>query len=235
MREQKPPFSSKKSEAPRRRAPAGDNPRWIALQVLCQVLDEGAFASLALDSAVSRAHMGSLDRRLCASLVYRTLENLYRLDFALGLYLKEPEKLPTQCRHNLRMAACQILLMDRIPPSAAVNEAVQLTRRCGQDALAGTVNAVLRRLAENRDQIPWPKAQEGAQALSVLYTVPEWLAQQLLADYGPIEAEAICAFRTERHAMTLRPTFGREAEFPSLSGLSTGSKSLSLSKCSFIH
>lgn len=204
-------------DKPEMRAPAlprsNANPRRVALNVVCDVLNEDAYASLSLDERMSAVNLNQLDRRLCASIVYRTLENLYTIDYALSLYLRDAEAVEARVRNILRTAACQILLHDRVPDSAAVNEAVKLTRDIGMQPLSGMVNAVLRRLTENKETIAWPKESEGAKYLSIKYSLPEWLAEKLMNDYGEELAKEIVSFRTEKHYITLRPTFGREAEF----------------------
>ena len=189
------------------------NPRQVAVNVLNDVLQKDAYAALSLDDRLSDVNLNQLDRRLCASIVYRTLENLYYIDFALSGFLRDADALDMTVRNILRTAACQILLHDRVPDSAAVNEAVKLTRAMRLDGFSGMVNAVLRRLTDGKDKIEWPRESDGAQYLSVLYSMPLWLAERLIADYGPEEAKHIAAFRTEKHAITIRPTYGREKEF----------------------
>ena len=181
--------------------------------MLGDVLGSDAYAALSLDERLNAVNLNQLDRRLCASIVYRTLENLYYLDFALSGFLRDPEALEPQVRGILRTAACQIMLHDRVPDSAAVNEAVKLTHDLHLDGFSGMVNAVLRRLADNKNGIKWPERSEGARYLSVMYSVPEWLAEKLTEDYGAEMAEKIVAYRTERHCITVRPTYGREKEF----------------------
>lgn len=189
------------------------NPRLVAVNVLNDVLQKEAYAAMSLDDRLSGVNLNQLDRRLCASIVYRTLENLYYLDFALSGFLRDADALDMTVRNILRTGACQILLHDRVPNSAAVNEAVKLTRELRLDGFSGMVNAVLRRLAEHSAEIEWPEENEGARYLSVMYSMPEWLAQRLIDDYGADEARRIASFRTEKHAITLRPTYGREKEF----------------------
>ena len=189
------------------------NPRLVAVNVLNDVLQKEAYAAMSLDDRLSGVNLNQLDRRLCASIVYRTLENLYYLDFALSGFLRDADALDMTVRNILRTGACQILLHDRVPNSAALNEAVKLTRELRLDGFSGMVNAVLRRLAEHSAEIEWPEENEGARYLSVMYSMPEWLAQRLIDDYGAEEARRIASFRTEKHAITLRPTYGREKEF----------------------
>lgn len=208
-----PPRADRPQGRPEMRAPRSNaNPRMVALNVVCDVLGNEAYASLSLDEKLSAVNLNQLDRRLCASIVYRTLENLYYLDFALSGFLRDAEALEARVRNILRTAACQIMLHDRVPDSAAVNEAVKLVRELHLDPFAGMVNAVLRRLVDNKENIEWPKEDEGARYLSVMYSMPEWLAQQLIDDYGAEMAREIAAYRTEKHFITIRPTFGQTGE-----------------------
>lgn len=195
-----------------RPARSNANPRLVAVNVMCDVLGNDAYAALSLDERLGSVNLNQLDRRLCASIVYRTLENLYYLDHALGQFLRDADALDIKVRNILRTAACQILLHDRVPDSAAVNEAVKITRELHLDPFAGMVNAVLRRLVDSKETLSWPKPDEGAHYLSIMYSLPEWLAQQLVSDYGAEEAQRIAAFRTEKHFITIRPTFGRSAK-----------------------
>ena len=198
---------------PELRAGSNANPRLVAVNVLGDVLENEAYAALSLDDRLSAVNLNQLDRRLCASIVYRTLENLYYLDHALSAFLRDADALALPVRNILRTGACQILLHDRVPNSAAVNEAVKLTREMKLNGFSGMVNAVLRRLVEHQDEIHWPQESDGAEYLSVMYSMPLWLAQRLTDDYGAETARQIAAYRTERHAITVRPTFGREKDF----------------------
>ena len=69
-----------------------------------------AYAALALDSRMSGVNLSQLDKRFCASIVYRTLENLIRIDYALSFFLKDAEGVPSRrCEDILRISACQLL------------------------------------------------------------------------------------------------------------------------------
>ena len=189
--------------------PAADMPstlsRKVALEIFQDVVRKDAYAGLSLDDRMKNANLSQLDKRFCASIVYRTLENLIRIDYALSFFLKDADSLEPTVRDILRISACQLLFHDRIPASAVVDEAVKLTRGAGLEGLTGLTNAVLRSMIRGKDEIKWPQKEEGVKYLSVMYSVPEWLAQRLSDAYGPELAEAICAYRTEAHYTTIRP------------------------------
>lgn len=183
--------------------------RKVALEVFEDVIRQDAYASLSLDEKLRDAKLSQLDKRFCASIVYRTLENLIRIDYALSFFLKDSEHLDPKARDILRISACQMLFHDRIPDNAVVDEAVKLTRFLGMEGLTGLVNAVLRSMARGRNEIKWPERSEGARYLSITYSVPEWLAEKLTAAYGEEEAEKICAYRSDAHYTVIRPNMLR--------------------------
>lgn len=177
--------------------------RVAALMVLGRVLDGGAYASLSLDEVFQNMRLSPQDKRLAAVIVYKTIEDLLKIDFALGQFLEDAEALNGKIRNILRLSACQILLMDRIPDFAATNEAVELTRASGFEAMTGLVNGVLRSLIRGKDSLPWPREGE-ENHLSITHSIPQWLADLILASYPREQAEGIIKFRSDSHAVTLR-------------------------------
>ncbi len=88
------------------------------------------------------------------------------------------------------------MYLDRVPASAAVNDAVALTRRGGKTSAGGMVNAVLRALSRDRERLVWPDAPEPV-ALAVRYSHPEWLVKRWLARYGSERTHRWLAFNNE--------------------------------------
>lgn len=162
--------------------------RETALQVLtaCRKLDAWSDGSL---KAASRG----LDRReaaFAARLTYGVLQNRAYLDFCLDQYCAQGmEKLEPFVRDVLRLGAYQILFMDRVPHSAAVSQAVDMAKSHRRQRAAGLINAVLRKVSQNKDHLPAVPAEDPVQYLSIRYSHPQWLVEQLLALLGREEAE----------------------------------------------
>ncbi len=192
--------------------------RKVALDIFEDVIRNDAYASLSLDEKLRNVNLSQIDKRFCASIVYRTLENLIRIDYVLGFFLQDADHLEIKARNILRISVSQLLFHDRIPENAIVDEAVRLTRSCGLEGLTGLTNGVLRSLIRGKDEIVWPGKEEGARYLSILYSVPLWLAEKLMGSYGMEEAEAICAYRNESHYTVIRPNMLRfsDEEFSQL-------------------
>ena len=165
------------------------NARKIAFEVLMRV-DGGAFADLALDAALERSPtMDPRDRALCTELVYGALRQRGRLDFALTRFSRKPlAKLEPRVLWLLRLGVHQILHLDKIPDSAAVNEAVSLARKIGLERATGFINGTLRSFLRERDTIPWPKTEKAQAYLQHVLSLPRWLAASWLTDFGQDEA-----------------------------------------------
>lgn len=191
---------------------AGMAARRAALEVLTDVHKNGAYASLALDKRLRDARLQPADRRLATVLVYGTLENELRIDYALDKLIDHPVRETAQ-RDILRLSACQILFLDRVPDSAAVNEAVRLVKAMGMESAAGFINAVLRNLSRAKESIEWPQREDGLRAyLSVMGSMPEWLVDRLIADYGEEEAERVILYREKEHPIVVRPNLNRMSD-----------------------
>ena len=182
--------------------------RRAALKVIRQVTEDGAYASLALDAVLKNSGLNSADRRLVSRLVYDTLDRMIWLDYVLAQVMARPDT-DIKLRNILRLGACQILLEDRIPESAATNLCVQLCAENGMPGLKGVCNGILRNLIRRKDDLVFPDPEtEPEEAASIRYSVPGWIWRRLREDYGD-EAEAILQYRNKDEGWLLRPNLTR--------------------------
>ena len=151
--------------------------RDVARRVLDRVDKGGAWATLSLDGELSRSGLGDRDRRLASELVYGVLRNRSRIDRALAARA-DLKRTPPRVVTALRVAAYQLLFLDRVPDYAAVDDAVTAARAAGGAKLAGFCNAVLRKLATAREPVlPGdPRAR-----LEIEHSLPTWIADELAA------------------------------------------------------
>lgn len=178
--------------------------RRLALEVIREVTENGKFIHLVMDEKLRNCTLPLIDRRLAARLAYDTVENQMYLDHALNQIMARPD-CDIKLRNVLRLGACQLLLEDRIPESAACNTAVALCKETGMEGLAGVCNGVLRNLIRQKEELSWPDPQENpVKALSVRHSVPEWLVEKLLADWGD-EAIALMSVHSHDSYITVRP------------------------------
>lgn len=131
--------------------------RETALCCLIACRQEGAWSNTALKTAISRHRLDARDAALATRLCYGVVQNRGRLDFYLGQLLTSKKKLHPVVRDILHLGLYQLLEMDRVPGSAAVNESVSLARKYCKDPNApGLCNAVLRRAAQEKDSLQPP-------------------------------------------------------------------------------
>ena len=198
VRNGKPPAKEKPGEM------EGLAARRIALKVLRQVTEQGAYASLVLDASLTGSGLSAADRRLVSRLVYDTLDHLQYLDHMLSQVMAR-EDTDIGLRNILRLGACQILLEDRIPESAATNTCVQLCVESGMEGLKGVCNGILRNLTRKREELTLPDpGTEPERYFAVKYSVPEWLGARLRADWGEEEAVRIVSWRNPDAGITIR-------------------------------
>ena len=195
----------KRQAKPQKTSDEGMPARRLALRVIRQVTEQGAYASLSLNAALENCGLIAADRRLVSRLVYDTLDHLIWLDWVLGQVMAR-EDTDIKLRNILRLGACQILLEDRIPESAATNTSVQLCTEAGMEGLKGVCNGILRNLIRKKDELVFPDPEtEPDKAASVRYSIPEWLWIRLRESYGEEEAEKIATFRMPDEGWTVRP------------------------------
>lgn len=155
--------------------------RNLALNVLYDVFKNGAYVSLSLKKHINSSDLSFVDRAFSTELVYGVIRNKTRLDFIISNYSRQRlKKLSDYILLILRMGVYQIIFLDKIPESAAVNESVKLARRYGHTASAGFVNAVLRNVARNGD-VTYPTGREYCE---VFYSTPKPLVDMLFSQYG---------------------------------------------------
>ena len=179
--------------------------RELALQILYQVNEEGAYANLALDKALFPCTwLDPRDRGFITEIVYGSVKNRGKLDYVLNQFAStKVNKMDKWTRNLLRLSLYQILFLDKVPDSAAVNEAVKLAKHYGH--VDKFVNAVLRNILRGMDGIQWPdKAKDPVQYLMVHYSFPQWMVDRFIRQYGLEDAERLCDWYNQPAAMWIR-------------------------------
>jgi 16S rRNA (cytosine967-C5)-methyltransferase len=182
--------------------------RMIALSLLMESVTSEEGVDILLDRAFAQCSFDSRERALTVELAYGVLRRLATIDWRLEPVLDKPlPRLPLAVQMVLRLGTYQLLFLDRIPQSAAVNESVNLARAIagtlGRD-WSGFVNAVLRALLRHPPQ-PWPSMDtDAARAFAVRYSVPSWLSRRWVERLGVGSAEMACEGVSVAPPLTLR-------------------------------
>ncbi len=166
--------------------------REIALFVLMDILQESAYNNIILRKTLNEhSELNGVQKAFITELVNGTLRNLKNIDHIIDKFSKTPTaKMKPFIACNIRLGVYQMLYMDKIPVSAACNEAVKLARKRHFDNLSGFVNGVLRAVARNKDNIEYPK--DTTEYLSLKYSYPRWMIEYWLEDMDRDTVEKMC-------------------------------------------
>ncbi len=187
------------------RGSATTNPRQAACECLLRIRREGGHADQLMDRELGAGHLSGPDRGLFAELVFGVLRRQGTLDHILTALLDQPlPRLEPLALILLRLGLYQLVYLDRIPESAAVNESVNLAKQ-GIPRAAGLVNAVLRNYLRHKDTITFPDPVAApAASMAARHSHPQWLIQQWLDQLGPEETERLAEASSCQAPLTLR-------------------------------
>ena len=129
------------------------NPRKVAFKALMKMESDEGYSNIVIDSALSSSDMERRDKGLCSAIFYGVLERKITLDGIISKYSKTPlKKLSLGVKTALRMGLYQLLFMDKIPESAAVDQSVRLVKNSADSRFSGFVNGVLRNAARDGEK-----------------------------------------------------------------------------------
>ncbi len=171
------------------------DPRKIACSILDTLdttqttLDRAMDTAMAKDMALSRR-----DRALLNALVYGVLRWRGRIDWMIDHFSKTPfKKIDPPILNILRLGLFQIIYLDRIPLSAAVNTSVEMAKSKKKPWIGGFVNAVLRNAARGHQTVLFPDPlKDPVAGISVEASFPPWLIKRWLARFGIAETRQLC-------------------------------------------
>lgn len=179
--------------------------RKIALNVLYDVFYHDAYSALSLNQAVKTASLSPLDTSFLSALTYGVLERMLLLDHIISQYSNIPlKKIEKKTLLILRLGVYQILFMDKVPDSAAVDESVKLSKKLRLNRSAGFVNAVLRNFLRNEKRYSLPPENDKVKFLSVKFSCSQKIVKILLDRYGEDDALAVLENMNGRPPLTVR-------------------------------
>ncbi|ANS77191.1 16S rRNA methyltransferase [Paenibacillus yonginensis] len=179
--------------------------RETALYVLTEVETEGAYSNLLLNGAIQSAGLSGPDVGLTTELVYGTISRRSTIDYFLARFVsKGMDKLQPWVRNLLRLSFYQLYYLDRIPPHAAVNEAVNIAKKRGHQGISGMVNGVLRNVLRQKETLKLPEDLPAAQRIALSESHPVWMVEGWIKQYGAQTAEAICRADNEPPSVSVR-------------------------------
>lgn len=184
--------------------------RQIVLELLVKMDTSGSYSNIILDNTFSQSKLSPRDKAFAAALFYGVLERKMTLDYIIRQYSSvEFDKISVAVVQILRMGLYQLLYMNSVPESAAVNESVILMEKNDQKKTKGFINAILRSFIRSGKTIDYGDL-EGEAKLSIEYSCPKWLVKKWTQDFGE-----------ERVISILKASFGRPPLYVRVNTLKT--------------
>ncbi len=157
--------------------------RLTAVKMLLKMEDSESFSNILLDSVLSEAQLNDRDKAFATALFYGVTERKMTLDYIIRQNSKLPfEKLDKAAVAILRLGLYQLLYMESVPESAAVNESVKLCKKLKLFSAQGFVNGMLRSFVRNGKKVSY-LGVDRAERLSVEYSCPRWLVDKWIEEY----------------------------------------------------
>lgn len=159
------------------------NARQIVLDLLIQMSKSTGYSNIMLDKKLAQSNLSRQDKSFATALFYGVIERRISLDAVISAHSNiSIGKISPDALQILRMGIYQLLYMDSVPDSAAVNESVKLAEYIRKPKIKGYINAVLRGFIRGGKKLP--TSENAITSLSVEYSCPEWLVEKWHCEYG---------------------------------------------------
>ena len=161
------------------------NPRRVAFDVLYKIETEESYSSIAVNKALKENNLNKLDSSFASAIIYGVLERKITLDYIIRQYSSvRLKKIETKTLVLLRIGVFQLIFMDKIPDSAAVNETVKTAKNLGLFKSSGFINGILRSITRAEEKYNIENIKNKNKYLSVKYSVPEDIISMWINSYG---------------------------------------------------
>lgn len=170
-----------------------DFARNIALKSLYEINTKQAYSNIVLDKFINenREKLSNLDINFISELVYGVVTWKLTLEYIIQKYSKTKiKKMSDWVKNILYLGSYQIIFLDKVPKSAAVNESVNLCKKYNFKSV-GLVNAILRKI-EKSDYKELSNITNSITRISLKYSIPEWIVKKFCDEYGEEETANIC-------------------------------------------
>lgn len=170
-----------------------DFARNIALKSLYEINIKQAYSNIVLDKFINenREKLSNLDINFISELVYGVVTWKLTLEYIIQKYSKTKiKKMSDWVKNILYLGSYQIIFLDKVPKSAAVNESVNLCKKYNFKSV-GLVNAILRKI-EKSDYKELSNITNSITRISLKYSIPEWIEKKFCDEYGEEETANIC-------------------------------------------
>ena len=178
--------------------------RNLAYKVLFDIEKNQNYSNMAINKHFKDCNLDNRDRGFATEIIYGVVENKIYLDYIIDKLSKiKSNKLNLKVKILLRMGIYQILFLDSVSDYAAVNETVNLTKKLDNRS-AGFVNAVLRNVIRQKEDIGEVKIKDTVDNLATKYSYNKWIVRNWISNFGREFTEDLLEANTERPSIYLR-------------------------------
>ncbi len=163
--------------------------RNAAVRILNKIERSGSYIDKMVSFELNSEELSQKDKALLQEIVYGVTRWKSKLDWVLiGFFHGDFQKCFNYVKNAMRVGLYQILYLDRIPHSAAIDEAVEMVKRKQGRKTAALVNGVLRNISRNVQNIRYPKPNEDrAFYLAIMESHPKWMVERWIERFGETE------------------------------------------------
>ena len=153
--------------------------REAALLALNDILYNGKYSNIAVKEMLGKCRgMDKTEKAFFTNLVYGVISRRFTLEYVISQYSAiKLKKLARYVKIILELGFYQIIYLDKVPESAAVNECVKLSKRYCKKGSDRFINGVLRAFLKNRCVIP-------DDDLAVKYSFSQEMTEMFLEQFG---------------------------------------------------
>ncbi|MDR7856388.1 16S rRNA (cytosine(967)-C(5))-methyltransferase RsmB [Tissierella sp.] len=178
--------------------------REVSFNILYDIFVKEAFSNIAINKNLEE-QLSSKDESLIREITYGVLENQLYLDYIISKASKiRLKKIHSAILIILRIGVYQLVFMDKIPNSAAVNESVNLAKKHGHKGSIGFVNGVLRNIGNNKDEYMKINVSNKIDYISIKYSHPKWMVDRWVREFGEEFTEELCKKNNESPKLNIR-------------------------------
>ena len=180
------------------------NAREVAMKILLDINRNKAYSNLSLNKYLKDV-LEKKDENLIREIIYGVLENLIYIDYIISKASKiKLKKIHPNILEILRIGIYQIVFMDKIPESAAVNESVKLAKKYGHKGTIAFTNGVLRSISRDKEKFTSIDVKDKEKYISIKYSHPEDLVRRWVDEFGIEFTEELCKANNTTPSLNIR-------------------------------
>lgn len=180
--------------------------RELAFEIIHRIHTNESYANILLPKILSTSSFERRERAFITELVYGTIRSKGTLDWIIEQFSsRKLNMIDPKILDIIRLGCYQLIFTDKIPSHAACNESVKIAKKYFGEAPSKFVNAVLRKINDNKENIVWPSLEKDPVSyISYKYSHPEWLVKMWINEFGKEETIELCQANNRRPKLSIR-------------------------------